>query len=82
MVHCGASGNWPESVRERDDLCLGPCCKDLSRVRTFQTAYGIGSRFQIQVHRIDPFNVRQHWFSTVKLLVRSSTEHLNNRNDK
>ena len=33
-------------------------------------------------HSIVPFNVRQHGFSTVKLLVRSSTERLNNRNDK
>jgi hypothetical protein len=27
-------------------------------------------------------NVRQHWLSTVKLLVKSSTERLNNCNDK
>ena len=33
-------------------------------------------------HSIVPFNVRQHGFSTVKLLVRSSTERLYNRNDK
>ena len=33
-------------------------------------------------HSTGPFNVRQHWLSTVKLLVKSSTERLNNCNDK